>query len=70
MGIYSINTASGRFYGVDILSQSAYQYMDRNYQFNYIPDALSGHIHIKTCGDDKIISEDEDCVVLEFDEEM
>lgn len=70
MGIKSIKTVSSRVYEVDVLSQGAYQYMDRNYQFNYVPAEMSGYTHIKTCGDDKLISEDDDCVVLELNEEM
>ena len=60
--VSNLRTSSGKEYGVNKLVQGESQYMDRDYQFNYIPDELLGLTHIKTCGDDKLISENDVCV--------
>jgi hypothetical protein len=63
--IKNLKSASGKEYGVNTLIPGEYQYMDRSYQFNYIPEEIVGSIHIKTCGDDKLISEKDICVSFE-----
>lgn len=60
--IKDLKSASGKLYGLNTLIKGEYQYMDRSYQFNYIPKELEGVVHIKTCGDDKLISENDTCV--------
>ena len=70
MNISNIKTTSGKCYGISKLKSGDYQYEDRLYQFNYIPDELNGHIHIKTHGDDKLISEDHECFSFECDEDV
>lgn len=63
--IENLKSISGKEYGVNTLIQGEYQYMDRSYQFNYIPEEINGLTHIKTCGNDKLISEKDVC--LSFD---
>lgn len=60
-------TASGKEYGTNRLMTGELQYMDRLYQFAYIPDELSGCLHIMTHGWDKMICEDDWCFTLETD---
>ena len=50
-------TASGKEYKVGKLQRGHYQYMDRQYQFDYVPKELDGCDHIMTCGRGKMISE-------------
>jgi len=68
MNIINIATKSGKKYGIGKLKAGDYQYEDRQYQFDYIPDELKDCIHIKTHGNDKMLSEDEECVTFEVDE--
>lgn len=63
--VKNITTASGREYGLNKLILGEYQYMDRYYQFNYIPNDLAGCLHLKTHGNDKLINEAELCVSFE-----
>ena len=63
--ITSLSSASGKDYGINRLTLGEYQYMDRYYQFNYIPKELNGCTHIKTHGNDKLISEKDICVSFE-----
>lgn len=58
-------TASGRAYQIGELRIGHHQYMDRLYQFSYVPEELSGCPHIMPCGDDKMIPEDEPCYSIE-----
>ena len=62
-----IGTASGREYGFSTLAQGQLQYMDRAYQFDYVPDALRGCAHVRTCGGDKMMGENEWCFSLACD---
>ncbi|OGF48628.1 MAG: hypothetical protein A2231_01510 [Candidatus Firestonebacteria bacterium RIFOXYA2_FULL_40_8] len=64
----NIKTSSGKEYKLNKLITGEYQYMDRYYQFNYIPEDLKECIHLKTCGDDKLISEKNQCVKFEISE--
>ncbi len=57
--INKLSSASGNEYGKNKLLLGEYQYMDRQYQFNYIPKELNGCVHIKTHGNDKLISEND-----------
>lgn len=68
MNIKNISSASGKAYEIGGFQTGAYQYEDRLYQFNYVPDELKGCLHIKTHGNDKLISEDDECVTFEIDE--
>lgn len=70
MDISNIKTASGKSYGLGKLATGDYQYEDRLYQFNYVPDELKEAIHIKTHGNDKMISEDQECFSFECDEDI
>ena len=60
-----INTASGRTYQIGKLHSGHHQYMDRLYQFAYVPEDLSGCPHIMTCGSDKMIPEDQPCFSIQ-----
>ena len=64
--IKNIHTATGKQYALNILRPGEYQYLDRSYQFNYVPDELIGCTHLKTCGDDKLISENKFCLSFEI----
>jgi len=68
MTIKNINAVSGKTYGMGKLLTGDYQYEDRLYQFDYVPDELKGCLHIKTQGNDKLISENEECFSFEIDE--
>jgi len=63
--IININSTSGKQYALNKLVPGEYQYEDRHYQFNYIPDALKGCSHIKTHGNDKLINENDVCLTFE-----
>lgn len=65
--IKNLKSTSGKEYGINSLTQGEYQYMDRSYQFNYIPEEMIGLTHIKTCGNDKLISENDICVSFDVD---
>ncbi len=70
MKIQNIKTKSGKEYTINKLKSGYYQYEDRMYQFNYIPDELKGCIHIKTHGNDKMISENKECFIFECDRDI
>lgn len=61
--------ASGRDYQLGELRSGNCQYVDRLYQFSYVPQQLRGCVHVMTCGADKMISEDDWCFTLETDRE-
>jgi hypothetical protein len=63
--INKLSSASGKEYGLNKLLLGEYQYMDRQYQFNYIPKELNGCLHIKTHGNDKLISDNNICFSFE-----
>ena len=63
--ITKLSTASRKEYSVNKFITGEYQYMDREYKFNYIPKELNGCTHIKTHGNDKLISENDICVSFE-----
>ncbi|PKP59743.1 hypothetical protein CVT91_06265 [Candidatus Atribacteria bacterium HGW-Atribacteria-1] len=63
--IKNITTTSGKEYCLNKLLFGEYQYMDRYYQFSYIPSELNGCTHIKTHGNDKLISESDICLSFE-----
>lgn len=65
MEIRNLQAASGKTYGIGRLSRGDYQYEDRLYQFDFIPDELNGQLHIKTHGNDKLIPEDQACLTFE-----
>lgn len=58
---------SGREYAFNKLDIGSLQYMDRGYRFAYIPEEIKGHVHLKTCGNDKLISENEQCFSFDVD---
>lgn len=58
-------TASGYPYQIGELRAGHHQYIDRLYQFAYVPEELSGAAHIMTRGDDKMIPEDQPCFSIE-----
>ena len=70
MEISNMKTTSGKCYGIGRLKYGDYQYEDRLYQFNYVPEELKGELHIKTRGDDKLIGEDRECFSFECDEDI
>ncbi|GEM_PF-1967128 len=65
--VTNLKPVSGKSYGLNKLIPGEYQYMDRSYLFNYIPEELIGTVHIKTCGNDKLISENDTCVSFDVD---
>ena len=67
MNISDIKTASGREYSVDVLESGKLQYMDSGYKFAWVPDDMKGCLHLRTCGNDKLINEDEICVSFNTD---
>lgn len=67
--IQIVKVESGKEYALGKFSPNELQYMDRDYLFNYIPEELIGSIHIKTCGNDKILSEHEPCFTFRLEQE-
>lgn len=65
--ITGLQAASGKSYQLDVLEWGAFQYMDRGYMFDYVPQALRGCAHIRTCGNDKLLHEREECLRFETD---
>lgn len=65
--ISNLISSSGKEYRINVLMPGEHQYMDRDYQFNYVPEELNGSLHIRTCGNDKLISENEACVSFDCD---
>jgi hypothetical protein len=63
--ISKLSSASGKECGMNKLILGEYQYIDRQYQFNYIPKELNGCMHIKTHGNDKLIGENDICLSFE-----
>ena len=61
------STASGKEYGISKLESGYHQYMDRAYQFDYIPDSIRGCVHIMTCGSDKMFDEHKPCFTITCD---
>lgn len=45
--ISNLISSSGKEYGINKLIPGEHQYMDRDYQFNYVPEELNGSVHIK-----------------------
>lgn len=60
--ISNLISSSGKEYGINKLLPGEYQYTDRDYLLNYVPEELKGCLHIKTCGNDKLINENDECV--------
>ena len=65
-----VNVESGREYSVGKLLPNELQYMDRDYIFNYIPEELKGFVHIRTCGNDKLIPENEPCFTMKAEHDV
>ena len=65
-------TASGKTYQVvyNGLFPGTQQYIDRDYEFDYVPARLKGKILIKTAGNDKMYEEDEICLRFEVDRKV
>ena len=61
---------SGKEYSVGKFLSNEPQYMDRDYIFSYIPEELRGCAHILTCGNDKLIPENEPCVTLKAERDV
>lgn len=70
MNLSELTAASGKQYGLGKLESGDYQYEDRLYQFNSVPDELCGLLHIKTHGNDKLISENLECFSFLCDEDI
>lgn len=68
--IHNIQTTSGAPYEIGIMAQSQLQYVDRDYRFLFVPEELNGLTHIKTCGNDKLISEREPCFSFNSDTDV
>lgn len=69
-GIKIVKVGSGREYSVGKFLPNELQYMDRDYLFNYIPEELKGCVHICTCGNDKLISENELCFTIKAERDV
>ena len=59
--IDGLTAASGKQYSLGKLETGHYQYNGRMYQFDYVPDALQGALHIMPHADDKMMPEGEVC---------
>ena len=68
--ISNLDSKSGQIYEIGKLLPSHHQYVDRLYQFDYVPKELSGCLHIKTHGNDKMISEDDPCFSFDSDQDV
>ena len=68
--ISNLIAESGKDYAVNKFEPNEFQYMDRDYKFEYIPQELRGAFHIKTCGNDKLISEHEKCISFDVDRDV
>lgn len=62
--ITDLHAASGKTYEVNEggFVPGALQFVDRDYQFNYVPQPLKGLTTVKTAGNDKFIPEDQPCL--------
>ncbi len=65
-----VKVESGREYSIGKLLPNELQYMDRDYIFNYIPEELKGFVHIRTCGNDKLIPENEPCFTMKAEHDV
>jgi len=70
MKIYNLIAASRKKYETGLLLPGQHQYVDRRYRFNYVPDELMGCFHIQTHGNDKLISEDDECLSFQCNEDI
>ncbi|MBN2819756.1 MAG: hypothetical protein JXP36_12340 [Bacteroidales bacterium] len=61
VSVSKLTSSRGKKYAINRIVSGGYQYMDRDYQFNYVPEELNGSLHIKTHGNDKLISENDTC---------
>ena len=68
--ISNLKSISGKQYETGELSYGHKQYVDRLYQFDYIPAELHGCLHIKPHANDKMISENDPCFSFECDQEI
>ncbi len=68
--ISNLQSASGKVYEISKLVSGDHQYVDRLYQFDYVPEQLQGCLHIKTHGNDKLIHEADPCFSFETDEDI
>ena len=62
--ITDLQASSGKTYVINEggFVPGALQFVDRDYQFNYVPQPLKGLTTIKTAGNDKSISENQPCL--------
>ena len=65
-----VKVESGREYSIGKFLPNELQYMDRDYTFNYIPEELKGCVHILTCGNDKLIPENEPCFTMKAEHDV
>ena len=70
MNVYDFKVASGACYEIGRLVTGEHQYIDRDYQFDYVPSELNNQLHIKTCGNDKLISENDVCFSFKCDTDI
>ena len=68
--ISDLDSVNKKNYETGELYTGQRQYVDRLYQFDYIPGELRGCLHIKTHGNDKMISEDEPCFSFDSDQDI
>lgn len=61
------SVTSGKPYSLGTLSPGALQYVDREYRFAYIPQALEGCPFIQTHGNDKMMDEADICFTVQTD---
>lgn len=64
------SVSSKKEYAISKFAPNELQYMDRDYRFNYIPEELIGCNHIMTCGNDKMLPEEEHCFTLATDRDV
>ena len=68
--IFDLQAESGKIYEISKLCTGDHQYVDRLYQFDYVPEQLQACLHIKTHGNDKMINEDDVCFSFETDQDI
>lgn len=68
--IYNLQAVSGAQYEIDTLKRDRQPYIDRDYRFLFVPDELNGLPLVKTCGNDKLLSEREPCFSFHSDTDV
>jgi hypothetical protein len=65
LAITHLEAASGKTYTLGQFAKGAKQYIDRDYQFEFVPGFLAGQTTILTAGNDKHIDQAQKCLSFE-----